>query len=141
MKKLDWNKSPEESVAEFDKELAEQIREAYKDVPPIREVPQIRNTPRKTSVQRAPFRYTPAQDGSTSSGLPQQIMSNQPLSSQSPRSQFDSHTPGQIIEDFIRKQKATLTYDQYIELVRIGSQQVGPGVQSVTDFPVLVRVW
>ena len=76
MKKLDWNKSPEESVTEFDKELAEQITEVYKDVPPIREAPQIRNTPRRTSVQRAQFRHTPGQDGPTSSVLPQQILVN-----------------------------------------------------------------
>jgi hypothetical protein len=132
MKKIDWSKSPEESVAEFDKELADKITEAYKDVPPIRQVPQIRNTPRRTPVQRTPTRFNPVQDTPTPYVLPQHTSSPQSSSRtlETTRSQFDNPTPAQIIEDFIRKQKATLTYDQYIELVKIGSQQVVPGLDS-----------
>ena len=141
MKKIDWSKSPEESVAEFDKELADKITEAYKNVPPIRQVPQIRNTPRRTPVQRAPTRFNPVQDTPTSYALPQQTSSPQSSRTlETSHSQFENPTPAQIIEDFIRKQKATLTYDQYIELVKIGSQQVVPGLDSVADFVVPVRV-
>lgn len=62
-------------------------------------------------------------------------MSSQPSQPpETPRTQSDNPTPAQIVEEFIRKQKATLTYDQYIELVRVGSQQVVLNVQSVVDF-------
>lgn len=136
IKKIDWNKSPEESVTEFDKQLAEQITEAYKDVPPIREVPQVRNSPRRTPVQRAPVRFTSVQDVQSSHVLPQQMSSQQLVSQppETPHTQSDNPTPAQIVEEFIRKQKATLTYDQYIELVRVGSQQVVLNIQSVVDF-------